>query len=363
MAEKAWRGWVKRHQTLAWWLVVLALGTLWLSCGELYQAAGQPPEPGPAAAPATFRLQVTTLAAEPYQPRRVVQGQLQAGQQLVVRARVEGLVEQLPELGRAVSPGDQLLALSVDDRKAGLARAEAERTLRRAELAAAERLRRQGLLAETDYLMRKSAAAQAEAALIQARLELDYSRPVAPFAGRVDHRQVELGDYVRVGDALLTLVDASELKLLAQVPQQQVAELKPGLAVTAGLLDGRELEGTLTFVASAADTATRSFAVEARFANPQGLRLAGASAELRMALPPRPAHRLSPALLTLDERGRPAVPVVDAQSRLQLLPVTLLAITPDNAWVTGLPEQARVVTRGAGFVAEGEPVAVREQPE
>ncbi|MCT7655760.1 HlyD family efflux transporter periplasmic adaptor subunit [Oceanimonas sp. NS1] len=168
------------------------------------------------------------------------------------------------------------------------------------------------------------------------------------------------GDYVKAGDELLHLVDASELKLMAYVPQQQVFGLAPGLPVTAVLLDGRELAGSLTFVASAADENTRSFAVEARFANPENARLVGVSAELRISLPPRPAHRLSPALLALDESGRPGVHLVDAQNRLQLMPVTLLAITPEQAWVDGLPEHARVVVRGAGFVAEGDTVAVRE---
>ncbi|MDP5291467.1 efflux RND transporter periplasmic adaptor subunit [Oceanimonas sp. CHS3-5] len=359
MVAMAWR----KHKGLMWIAVVLAVVVFWLWHGRVYQAADQAPAPAPASPESEFRLQVQPMAAEPYHPQVVVQGQLQAVRQLVVRARVEGTVERVPALGRRMSAGEELLRLSVDDRKASLARAEAERALRVAELAAAERLKRQGLLAETDYLQRKSAATQAEAVLTQARLALDYSRPAAPFAGTVDAHHVEAGDYVKAGDALLHLVDASEMKLMARVPQQQVNGLAPGLPVTAVLLDGRTLEGTLTFVSSAADEDTRSFAVEARFANPQALRLAGVSAELRIALPPRPAHRLSPALLALDERGRPGVHVVDEHNRLQLVPVTLLAITPNALWVDGLPELARVVTRGAGFVAEGETVAVRELAE
>ncbi|NHI01504.1 efflux RND transporter periplasmic adaptor subunit [Oceanimonas sp. MB9] len=359
MAANGWRERLGRHKALTWALGLL-LVVFWLWRGQVYQAANEAPMPGPAHPEPEFQLQVQAMAAEPYQPRVVLQGQLQAVRQLVVRARVEGTVENLPELGDAVHAGDEMLRLSIDDRKANLARAEAERALRVAELAAAERLKRKGLLAETDYLMRKSAAAEAEAALTQARLALEHSRPAAPFAGTVDARHVEEGDYVKAGDELLHLVDASELKLMAYVPQQQVFGLAPGLPVTAVLLDGRELAGTLTFVASAADENTRSFAVEARFANPENARLVGASAELRISLPPRPAHRLSPALLALDESGRPGVHLVDAQNRLQLMPVTLLAITPEQAWVDGLPEHARVVVRGAGFVAEGDTVAVRE---
>ncbi|MCC4265637.1 efflux RND transporter periplasmic adaptor subunit [Oceanimonas baumannii] len=362
MASTAWRKRVTSNKKLVWGGAVLAVVLFWLWRGTIYQAAEQAPEAaaGTSVPSPAVTVQVKNMHAGPYQPQLKVQGQLQALHHVVVRARTEGVVEQLAMLGQAVAEGDKLLTLSIDDRRASLRRAEAERTLRAAELQAAERLQQKGLIAATELLMRRSADAQAAAALTQARLALDDSRPIAPFAGTVDARHVEAGDYVVAGDALLTLVNADELKLTAYVPQQQIAGLKPGLPVTASSLDGRELAGTLTFVAVAADADTRSFAVEARFSNPQAWRLAGASAELNISLPVRPAHRLSPALLALDEQGRTGVYVVDTQNRLQLLPLTVLAITPDEAWVTGLPDQLRVVTRGAGFAGIGDAVIVQE---
>lgn len=363
MGSRSWRSRAARHKTRIWAALVLVVVLFWLWRGHLYQAARQAPEAeknSQSPDRQEITVQVTQLSASDYQPQHLVQGQFQAERELVVRARTDGVVEQLAELGQTLVEGERLLTLSLDDRQAALSRAEAEQKLNAAELKAAERLSQKGLLADTELLMRRAAAAAANAALAEARLALDYSRPTAPFAGTVNARHIETGDYVRTGDSLLMLVNDNTLTLSGFVPQQKVAGLTTGLPVTATALDGRTLSGTLSFVAAAADSDTRSFAVEARFDNPQGLRLAGASAELTIHLPARLAHRLSPALLALDEQGRTGVHLVDEQNRLQLVPVTLLAITPDEAWVTGLPEQARVVTRGAGFITPGEVVAVQE---
>ncbi|MBL1377835.1 efflux RND transporter periplasmic adaptor subunit [Zobellella iuensis] len=353
--------WCERHKKWGWWLLVLALALFWLWRGELYRARAEAPQPQAPVAVAGPSVEVTWLEAEPYQPHILLQGQLLPHRQVVLRARLGAAVTTLPQLGQAVAEGDTLLALSEDERRANLARAQAELALRQAEVAAAERLRRNNLVSETDYLGLKAAAAAARAGLEAARLALDHTRVTAPFAGSVDALPVELGDFVQAGDPLLTLVDVASLKLTAQVPQQQVAQLRPGLPVTAVLLDGRELEGELTFVARSADSQTRSYALEARLGNPQQWRVAGASAGLRIALPARPGHRLSPALLALDERGRPGIRALDDHNRVRFMPVTLLAITPEQAWVEGLPARVRLISRGAGFAVEGDEVRVAER--
>ncbi|OIN12761.1 efflux RND transporter periplasmic adaptor subunit [Oceanisphaera psychrotolerans] len=359
MAAEAFTQWLVRHKGLGWILLVVVL-LFWLWRGELYQARVDAPAAEPVPAAEAYHVEVMTLDAEPYQPGVMLQGQLLPLRSLILRARAGGTLIELPRLGQRVSEGDRLLTLSDDGRTVKLAQAEAEHRLRQAEVTAAARLWRKQMIAETNYLALQSAAAMAQAELAEARLALSHTRIEAPFAGSIDALPVERGHFVQTGDALLTLVDVSTLKLTAAVPQQQVAGLAPGLPVTAELLDGRELQGELVFVAQSADAATRSFALEARLDNPRGWRVAGASAGLRIALPARPAHRLSPALLALDDNGRPGVHIVDEQNRMQRVPVTLLSITPDEAWIGGLPQPVRIITRGAGFVIEGNTVRVRD---
>lgn len=356
--------WLARHKKLIGLGLVLFVVLFWLWRGQLYQAAQQAPqdltssEVKENAEPKDklYYVEVTPSKAERYQPTVQVQGQLLPARRLALRAQVNGTLTRRPTLGQSVAAEESLITLSDEGRTARLEQAKAELALRQAEANAGVRLRRERHISETDYLGLVAAAANAKAAVADAKLALEHTQLTAPFAGQVDELPAEEGDFVQAGETLLTLVDVSHLKLSALIGQQQVSKLTPDLPVTAVLLDGRKLEGRLNFVAQEADRQTRSFALEARLDNPEQWRVAGGSAGLHIHLPEQKAYRLSPALLALTKEGRLGVYLVDEAQRMQLQPVNLLSITPDEVWVDGLPEQVQLVTRGAGFVPEGEQV-------
>ncbi|GAB2790721.1 multidrug efflux RND transporter periplasmic adaptor subunit VmeJ [Halomonas shantousis] len=338
---------------------------VWMSLGDMYVARDQAPADiaPPAADNAVFRVETRLSQSEPYVPHVVIQGQLIPKRQVALRAQTAGRVTALPvEQGERVEAGEQLLRMAPEDLPARLAQAEAEVALQEAELRGAKQLRSKNLTSENDLLRLQSELAQARAEREALQATLEHMQPTAPFTGIFDQRNVELGDTLQIGETYATLVDLTQLKGIGQVPQREAFGLSPGLPVTATLLDGRTLQGTLTYIASVADEATRSYAVEALLDNPDQLRIAGASARIDVALPERQAHRLSPALLALDEQGRLGVKHVDAQDRVRFTPVELLSADASRAWVDGLPEQLRLITLGGGFVTPGQQVETAEQP-
>lgn len=342
--------------------VLLATGlacllVVWLALGDIEGFRDTPPEGDEAAPPALTRVEVTARQAQAHSPRLVLQGQLEAHREVALRARQAGRVEALPvPLGERVSQGETLLALAREELPARLAQAEAELALARAELAGADALRRRELISNPDYLRLQSGVSQALAEVATLHRQLDDTRPEAPFDGVLDRLDVELGDLVQVGEAWGRLVDDSRLTALAAAPQRDALSLSPGLPVEIHLLDGTRLPGKLSHVASRAEESTRSFPVEATLANPEGRRLAGASATLVIRLPERRVHRLSPALLELDGDGRLAVKHLDDDDRVHLTPVELVSADAETARVAGLPERVRLITLGAGFVEAGERV-------
>ena len=202
-------------------------------------------------------------------------------------------------------------------------------------------------------------AAALRAELDSARLQLRNTKVKAPFAGIYDQRMVELGDFVQPGQSLLTLVDIDRLKVSAQIAQQQVTQLELGQLVNIELLDGRRLQGELHFIAAAADPGSRSFRIEVKVDNPNGLRLAGASATLHIQTGEAMAHRLSPALLSLDENGRHGVKWVNDAQRVEFTQVELISVDNQGAWVSGLPPKVALITLGQGFVQPGQQVMVQ----
>jgi multidrug efflux pump subunit AcrA (membrane-fusion protein) len=92
----------------------------------------------------------------------------------------------------------------------------------------------------------------------------------APFDGYVSARPVAVGQYVALTNKIATVVKTAVLKLQLQVPEGQAAKVVTGMEVQAmvAAYQGRKFSGKVTAVNPAVDPASRSFIVEAKFANP-----------------------------------------------------------------------------------------------
>lgn len=341
-------------------VVLAALLVIWMLSGDTRSAQDEPPAAQVTPEQGLHQVETRWLEASPQVTEKVAQGQLLPWQQVSVRAQVAGSVEQLlRQQGDSVTAGTTLLTLSNEGRREQLAQARATLNQRESELSSARSLTESRFIAETELARLESEAARARAELVSAELALQYAEPVAPFDGIVNRRHVEVGDWVQPGADLMELVDVGQLKVTAQISQQDVGLVAAGQAVDIRLLDGRRLEGVVNFVSHAADPSTRSFYIEVSADNPELWRVAGASATLRIQLEPVVAHRVSPALLSLNEDGQLGVRTVDAQSRVVFQTVRVLSIDNQGATIAGLPDRVQVITLGAGFVRPGQQVVTR----
>lgn len=347
----------KKTLSLLLALLLFVVLVIWMATGDLLSSKKEAPEQEAPEERSLFRVETRWIDAAPFTPTLTLQGQLKPLQTLDLLAETSGRVAQLQvREGQEVSPGQVLLSLEADTRPAQKARLEAEVASRQAEVDAAERLRTANHLAHTEYLRLKAALLQAKADLEALELDLRHTQPRAPFAGFLEELQVEPGASVQTGQSLGRLVNIRQLKAEAQVPQQAIQRLHLGQAVTLELLDGRQLEGRLSFIAQEADRSTRSFRVQAEVDNRELKRLAGASAQMQIHLPATTAHYLSASLLSLDKAGRLGVKHVDDEQEVRFTPVTLLSSDTQGAWVSGLDPRVQVITLGGGFVQAGEKV-------
>jgi len=337
-------------------LLILAL-LVWMASGEIKRTETKAPELSAQQNTELSRVQVTTLNARNYQPELLVQGQVLPWRSVMVSSRVSSTVKSLAvELGDTVSQGQTLLTLTDDGRSAERSRWQARVRKLNADLNAAQSLRSRNLASESELLGLESELAEAKAELEMANQAIADLAPQAPFDGVVNQKSIDAGDLVQPGSALMRVVQVDRLKATAQIPQQAVHQVAEGQLVSVRLLDGEELSGRVRFLASAADTGTRSFAIEVEVDNPQQRRIAGGSANLAIALPEVSAHHLSPAFLALDNNGKPGVKHLSDDNKVVFSRVRLLSVKTDGAWVNGLPDKLRLITRGAGFVSEGEEV-------
>jgi multidrug efflux system membrane fusion protein len=287
----------------------------------------------------------------------IVSARTEPNRTVELRSEVEGrIVELNAERGAVVAEGDQIARLDIRDREERLAEAEALIAQHELQFQAAERLGDQGLLSEVQIAEARARLVSSRAALANIELEIEHTRIFAPFDAVVQDRDVEVGDFVKVGDTVAELVDTDPLVVVGEVNEQDIRSLQVGKSGLAELVDGQTVDGTVRYVAPVAQAGTRTFRVELAVANPDNRYRAGMTAELRVASENASGHLLSPALLTLDDAGTIGIKSVDSSNRVQFNPVEVLRSSDEGVWVAGLPETVRIITVGQGFVSAGERV-------
>lgn len=337
-------------------LLVLGL-VVWLVLGDFQRFQPAPPEVENSGQVSGPRVEITSLNSTLFIPQQLIQGQLTADREVTLRANVGGFVVEKPiAQGSPVETGDTLLVLDNDALPERLQQARDELSLAQAEYSGAQSLRQRQLISQPELLRLQASLSASAAQVAQLEKQLADSRPQAPFSGTLDRVEVELGDLVQPGEEWGRLVDDSRLTGAAWVSQQEVGELSVGRPVTARLLNGAHLEGELSFISRRADESTRTFYIEATLENPLQLPMAGGSAELTITLPPRSVHRLSPALLSLDHENQLTIKHINTENEVVQTPVELVSATIESAYVSGLPDQVRLITLGAGLVNPGEAV-------
>lgn len=230
----------------------------------------------------------------------LVSGSLEAREQATVRAEVGGTVTDLRvEEGERVSRGDVLLALdtqapagTLESARAQVTSLEEQVEVARRDVDRYQRLVDVGAVSEQQLETARNQLATLQAQLADARARrteagerVADTRPVAPLGGVVSQRPVNGGDVVSVGEPLVTIVDPSNLRLVASVPADALSQLEVGAPVqfeVSGFPD-ETFNGSVTRINPVADPATRQVTLYVDIPNADGRLLAGLFAEGRVA--------------------------------------------------------------------------------
>ena len=143
--------------------------------------------------------------------------------------------------------------------------------------------RRMALLGKKGVVAQQ-AIDQAESDLKERKAEMDENEVMlnkmkltAPFDGVVGNSHVNPGDYVTVGQNIVTLTDTKHLRIEYTVPEKYLPHLKLGqnVQVTTAAYPGKTFTATLTFISPTINTDNRSIALYAEIDNTENLLAAG----------------------------------------------------------------------------------------
>ena len=187
-----------------------------------------------------------------------------------------------------------------------------------------------------------------------------YPKIVAPFSGYLETLRVEEGDFLNTGAVCAALIDPDPMLIVADIAEKDIAQVELGSEARAKLISGRYISGEVTFIASSADKNTRTFRVEISVDNKDRTIRDGVSAEIYIKGKEEAAHKISPAILSLNDQGNLGVRTVTANNRVEFKEINILEDTNSGMWVSGLGEDARIITLGQEYVFQGQTVNVKE---
>jgi len=303
-------------------------------------------------------VQVTTFSQQMFQPKVSLRANTESNRVVNVVAQVAGQISAVPvEEGVSVKKDQTICEVSAEDRYLRLSQTQAN--LKQADIAyqGALKLKSGGYQSDLAISQAKANLETARANLKRAQLNASYLQIKAPFDGIVETRPVEVGDYVVPGVICAVVVDLNPIKLTALVNEKEVNKINLGDEASVTINGRHSIVASVSYLAHQANTATRSYRIEALAENANKSIRAGLSSRLEILTDSVPAHLIPASSVLLDDQGGMVVRIISSKNIVQSIPVVALGETEKGMWVSGLPEKSIVVTVGQNYIIDGEKVA------
>lgn len=371
----------KRFSCFRWAAALLALVSLLpgAACGGSRQnhRGTTPPVPVKAA-----QVELRTM---PISFRAI--GNVEAIETVAVKARIGGELQRvLFREGNTVNRGEVLFVIDPRPYEAALAQAEAVLARDQALLAKAKSdiSRYAGLVGQDfvtkeqyDQILAEAAALEAavaadQAAVVTARLNVDYCTIAAPVSGRTGNLSAKVGNLIKANDdrAMVTINQTAPINVSFSVPAQflpaVLAHRGDGIEVVASLPGDAAgpVTGSLTFIDNAVDVATSTILLKATFANPDERLWPGQFVDVQVVLGEEAGRVVCPAPAVMTGQDGQHVFVIKEDRSVELRPVQVNRIDgPDAVIDHGLSAGETVVTDGQLRLVPGSVVEITSAPQ
>jgi multidrug efflux system membrane fusion protein len=350
------------------------------------------------ATPAAAVVQAVPVNTITIQPRKAriwsdFSGRLDAVDYAEIRPQVSGRITQIRfRDGQAVKAGDVLFVIDPRPFEAAVAKAAADlqsartnASLAKANLARAESLKKAGAIALQSYDQSSNASAvadaaigAAQAALTQARLDVDHAYVKAPISGKVSRAEITVGNLVQAQNnapLLTSIVSNDGIYADFEVDEQTYVrgihasangeqangEQKVPVELTLPGDSGRVYSGVIESFDNHIDTGSGTIRARARFDNSDGALVPGMFVSIRMANAQAGDVLLVPERAIGTDQSKRFVFVVDAGGKAAFREITLGATVDGQRVVTsGLARGDKVIVDGIQHIQPGMAVAATD---
>jgi membrane fusion protein (multidrug efflux system) len=338
-----------------------------LGAALLVAACGSSEDAEKNTAAALIPVEVASAAHESITANYSGTATLEAVGEADVVAKTTGIVLQLSvEEGMHVEKGQVLAMLDDDTARNKLAQATA--TLKKAEASydKAEKGFALKITPKADYDSTKYDLEAQRAIVAGARIEVAYTRIVAPIAGVISRRSIKLGNLVKTNDTMFHIVDLDPLQAVLNVPERNLDTLKAGQPVRMKVdaLGGKAFDGTIARIAPVVDAASGTFRATCEFRDTTQTLKPGMFGRIEVAYDQHHDALIVPRNAIVEEDGESSVFVIEPAPPKTVKPETpkgkngeAVAAEPAKPRPAAFVAKRRIVQTG---YSDGDRIEVRD---
>ena len=285
----------------------------------------------------------------------ILRGHTKSSRTVTLKSQVEGKISSINYIkGESAKAGKEIVLINPEDKVAKSREMEALLNQRKKEYSVAEELFEKGFRSEVKLSESRTKFEEALALFDKSQVELNNTRIMIPFDSFIDESYVELGDYLKKGDEIVTIVDLDPIFLVAYASEKEVSFLNIGQKGLANLSNGQIIQGHINFISVSANEKTRNFKVQLEMPNENKKVLGGISGEIELNLDPVDSFFIPSSVVTLNEKGELGIKIIE-DKKVKFLSINILSDTGKGYWISdnGLSE-IDLIIRGQEFVLEDE---------
>ena len=193
-----------------------------------------------------------------------------------------------------------------------------------------------------------------DSTILRLQEQLDFTKILSPQRGWVESLDVEVGEFVDENRPLAKILGLQTLTLTIPIAQANIGKINIDDPVNINFIGSEIKQGVVGKIAAEANQATRTFNVEIKLDNSNGMLRAGMTAEAEVIIGEVKAVKVSPAHLNVKADGQLTVKVVNSQNRVKVIPVDLVRTAGNFAYISGINDGALLLTAGQAFLSNGE---------
>jgi RND family efflux transporter MFP subunit len=302
----------------------------------------------------------------------ILPGNFQAIKQTTIYPRSNGYVETWKaDIGDNVQAGQLLAEIATPEVDQQLAQARAQEEIAKVTADRWRDLVQKNVVSKQEYDQNEKAYEAAKANLQQLQKIQGFQQILAPFAGKIAARNIDVGTLVTAGTGnsgtpLFSIVQSDVLRVYVFAPQENAPSIHEGLAAKIILEEypGQEFDGKVTRIAGALDPQSRTMQVEVQVPNHDGKLYAGMYGQVKFLLVDQNAPIVVPANAFLFRKEGPQVATIANKDRIHWQNIRVGRDFGDRIEVIdGLKENIKVVMNPTDDLREGIQVEVKSTEE